>query len=278
MSQPLRPSHLIKPKTGPDDPELQETLLEGLQQVAPDDIVQLCEELHLRRQRLLPLIGTLASGVAPATSSIQELATAVTATRKQATAAQELLQRLVDGQTLVTLLADDLRDPFGRSAEQITTPVETRLRTFLIACGRTDRRLALELGTGLLHLAAPRRYWLWTRWLWDIEHGTGILPLLASSTRVLQGDDVGMLYRQLGAVIALGTELGHNSGLLSRQLADDPEYGPFATDAFLAIAYSIYLYGITNWRLSREFNRLLPSLPDLARRLLGLPRPTLAGR
>ncbi|GBD19668.1 hypothetical protein HRbin28_00101 [bacterium HR28] len=275
MSQPLRPSHLIKPKTGPDDPELQETLLEGLQQVAPDDILQLSRELQTRRQRLLPLLATLVSGAPVEASTTSEIATAVTATRRQAEAAHKLLARLVGCQELSILLAGELSDPSRLSPEHGTGPVEERLRTFLMACGQTDRRLALELATGLLHLAAPRRYWLWTRWLWDIQHGTGILPLLASSTRALQGDDIGMQYRQLGAVIAMGTELGRNSGLLPRELADDPESGPFATDAFLAIAYSIYLYGITNWRLSREFNRLLPSLPDLARRLLGLPRPAL---
>ncbi|MBO9351461.1 MAG: hypothetical protein J7449_08260 [Thermomicrobium sp.] len=70
----------------------------------------------------------------------------------------------------------------------------------------------------------------------------------------------------------MGTELGRNSGLVAHDLADDPELGPFVTDAFLALAYSVYLYGITNWRLSREFNRLLPPLPQLARRLLGLGR------
>lgn len=273
MSQPLRPSHLIKPKTGPDDPELQETLLEGLQQVAPDDILQLSRELQARRQRLLPTLTTLVLST-PGEASMMEIATAVTATRRQAEAAYTLLARLVGCQELSTLLAGELVDPSRLSSEHVTGPVEERLRTFLLACGQTDRRLALELATGLLHLAAPRRYWLWTRWLWDVQHGTGILPLLASSTRALQSDDVGAQYRQLGAVMAMGTELGRNSGLLPREVADDPEHGPFATDAFLAVAYSVYLYGITNWRLSREFHRLLPSLPDLARRLLGLPRRT----
>lgn len=119
---------------------------------------------------------------------------------------------------------------------------------------------------------SPWHYWLWTRWLWDARYGTGILPLLASSSHALEGQSIGVQYRQLRPLIALGAELGRNSGLICADLADDPHIGPFATDAFLAIAYSVYLYGITNWRLSREFNRLLPSVPQLARRLLGLPK------
>lgn len=263
MSQPLRPSHLIKPKTGPDDPELQETLQEGLQQVAPDDIVQLTTELLARRQRLLPTVFALASGSPCEPETLHALANSLAPTAKQAQAAAGLLQHLLSCEALPNLLTEE-------------APVEERLRHFLTACGTADRRLALETATGLLHLATPRRYWLWTRWLWDVEHRTGILPLLASTTHALQGEDVGIQYRHLGALVAMGAELGRNSGLLSAELADDPERGPFATDAFLAIAYSVYLYGITNWRLSREFNRLLPSLPDLARRLLGLPRPARA--
>ena len=47
---------------------------------------------------------------------------------------------------------------------------------------------------------------------------------------------------------------------------------PFANSAFLACAYSVYLYGTTSWRLSSEFNNLLPSLPNMARKLLGLKK------
>ncbi|GBD18091.1 hypothetical protein HRbin27_00582 [bacterium HR27] len=263
MSQPIRPSHLIKPKTGPDDPELQETLHEGLRQVAPDDVVQLTHELLARRERLLPALAVLASGSRPAPPLEQQLVAALAVTSKQARAAESLLQQLSASTVLPILLSD-------------TRPVEERLVRVVTGCGAVDQRLALEVATGLLHLLAPGQYWLWTRWLWDIRHNTGILPLLASSTHAVQADDIGTQYRQLGAVIAIGAELGRNSGLLPSPLADDPERGPFATDAFLAIAYSVYLYGITNWRLSREFNRLLPPLPDLARRLLGLPRPARA--
>jgi len=259
MSQPLRFSHLVKPKIGPEDPELVETLREGLEQVSPDDVTAIAQELVARRRRLAGLVEAVAGGRELDTSSdCAELARALTATQRQAS--------MLCGWVVTTPVRVALPSLFWEEE-----PVEMRLDRFLADCGRVDRRLALEFATGLLHLRVPARYWLWTRWLWDIEHGTGILPLLASSTHALEAPGIGARYRQLRPLVAMGAELGQDSGLLRPALLDDPEIGPFAVDAFLAAAYSVYLYGITNWRLSREFNRLLPSLPDLARRLLGLP-------
>ncbi|MCX2726777.1 hypothetical protein OO015_04615 [Thermomicrobium sp. 4228-Ro] len=258
MKQPSRPSHLIKPKTGPEDPELQETLLEGLGQVAPDDVEAIATELAARRERLAPLVDAVTSGGAGEPDFWHELTRAVTATARQAEALCDPAASERTRAALPLLVAEGM-------------PVEERLEAFIARCG-LDTRLALELATGVLHLRAPWHYWLWTRWLWDARYGTGILPLLASSSHALEGQSIGVQYRQLRPLIALGAELGRNSGLICADLADDPHIGPFATDAFLAIAYSVYLYGITNWRLSREFNRLLPSVPQLARRLLGLPK------
>jgi hypothetical protein len=64
------------------------------------------------------------------------------------------------------------------------------------------------------------------------------------------------------------------TGLLVPQLMNDARRAPFASSAFLSCAYGVYLYGTTGWRLSRDFNGLLPPLPKLARRLLGLPKMT----
>jgi hypothetical protein len=55
-------------------------------------------------------------------------------------------------------------------------------------------------------------------------------------------------------------------------LAADEQRAAFANSAFLACAYGVYMYGSTAWRLNRDFNDLLPSLPNMARRLLGLPK------
>ncbi|MNC94329.1 hypothetical protein D3C83_111550 [compost metagenome] len=44
-------------------------------------------------------------------------------------------------------------------------------------------------------------------------------------------------------------------------------------DVFLACVYSVYMYTVLRLRMTQEFNRIVPELPDLVRRLLGVYRP-----
>ena len=46
--------------------------------------------------------------------------------------------------------------------------------------------------------------------------------------------------------------------------------GPFALDVFLAAVYGVYLYTTLRMRMTREFNQVVPPLPELTRRLLGV--------
>jgi hypothetical protein len=46
--------------------------------------------------------------------------------------------------------------------------------------------------------------------------------------------------------------------------------GLFGTDVLLAAVYGVYMYTVLQMRLTREFNRVVPTLPDLVRRLLGV--------
>ena len=39
---------------------------------------------------------------------------------------------------------------------------------------------------------------------------------------------------------------------------------------FLAAVYGVYMYTVLRMRMTREFNQLVPQLPDLIRRLLGI--------
>jgi hypothetical protein len=135
-----------------------------------------------------------------------------------------------------------------------------------------DTRLALELATGLLHNTFPKDNWLWTRWLWDPTTGTGILPLLAGSSHNLLATNIADGYARVGAVTAMSMKFAEGTGLWTDELMNNEKRAPFANSAFLACAYGVYMYGSTSWRLSRDFNELLPSLPNMARRLLGLPK------
>ena len=44
----------------------------------------------------------------------------------------------------------------------------------------------------------------------------------------------------------------------------------FGADVFLASVYAVSMYTLLRMRMSREFNRVVPALPDLVRRLLGV--------
>ena len=108
--------------------------------------------------------------------------------------------------------------------------------------------------------------------MWDPTTGTGILPLLAGSTHNLLADNLADGYARVGAVTAMSMKFAEGTGLVIDELTGVEPRASFANSAFLACAYAVYMYGSTSWRLSRDFNGLLPSLPNMARRLLGLPK------
>src|SRR5512134_3578510 len=97
--EPQRQSHIIKQKTGPDDPELQATLHEALSQVSPEDVITLADELVERQARLF---SGLENDPAKLASSFADIAFASTHTRANArTIADYFAQR--DCSTLIEL-------------------------------------------------------------------------------------------------------------------------------------------------------------------------------
>lgn len=253
--EPQRQSHILKQKTGPDDPELQKTLQESLAQVAPEDVVAIADELAERQTRLFR---SFEFASASRTSSFAEIASAVTHTKANA-------------RTITNYFAQSDPSTF-KELQTGKAPTPVRVARFAEKLNALDTRLALELATGLLHNTAPQENWLWTRWLWDPTTGTGILPLLAGSTHNLLAANLADGYARVGVVTAMSMKFGEGTDLFSPELVGDPRRAPFANSAFLACAYAVYMYGTTSWRLSRDFNELLPSLPNMARRLLGLPK------
>src|SRR5512143_1074005 len=87
--EPQRQSHIIKQKTGPDDPELQATLQEALAQVSPEEVVAIADELAERQARLFHRVWIFhgeawkADATMLASSSV-DIAYAVTHTRANA--------------------------------------------------------------------------------------------------------------------------------------------------------------------------------------------------
>ncbi len=261
MALPQRQSHIVTQKTGPDDPILEETLQEALKQVSSDDVIAIADELAERHTRLfLDLQADSPQGAVPAklASAFPDIAGAVTHTRANARIITNHFAQS-DYAIFNELLHGD-------------KPTSIRVAAFVEKLNALDTRLALELASGLLHNTSPNEHWLWSRWLWDPTTGTGILPLLAGSTHNLLADDLADGYARVGAVTAMSMKFAEGTGLWTDELLSNEKRAQFANSAFLACAYNVYLYGTTSWRLSREFNNLLPSLPNMARKLLGLKK------
>lgn len=138
--------------------------------------------------------------------------------------------------------------------------------------GRFDDVLAefpdqgFDLPGELLHFTYPDRYWLWTRWMWDPRIETGSLRLVSMEELELTGRDRGETYLRVGEAVAFVHETGRAVGFTSSGPA------PFAVDVFLACVYGVYVYTVLRMRMTQEFNKVVPDLPDLVRRLLGVYR------
>jgi hypothetical protein len=132
--------------------------------------------------------------------------------------------------------------------------------------------VAADLPGELLHFLDPSRYWLWTRWMWDPDAGTGALALVTMDEAELDAGDGaagrGQTYLALGRPVAFVEETGKAAGFT------DLGPGMFGTDVFLAAVYGVYLQTVVGMRMSKEFTSILPSLPELTRRLLGVHHAT----
>ena len=121
-----------------------------------------------------------------------------------------------------------------------------------------------DLPGELLHFTYPERYWLWTRWMWDPRTETGALRLVTADEVDLIGDRRGTTYLKVGQAVAFVEATGKAVGFTA--MGD----GLLGIDVFLAAVYGIYMYTVLRMRMTQEFNRIVPPLPDLVLRLLGI--------
>jgi hypothetical protein len=127
-----------------------------------------------------------------------------------------------------------------------------------------EENIFCDLGSELLHFTDPHQYWLWTRWIWDPKAGTGAMPLITVDEVDLHGLTVGETYLKLGVATSFVRATGTAAGF------SDIGAGPFGIDVFMACVYAIYMYTTLRLRMTQEFNKVVPELPQLIRRLLGL--------
>lgn len=156
--------------------------------------------------------------------------------------------------------------PLARAVQELLwdqAPVDERFEAFDAVCAPVAA-LAADLPGELLHFCRPDQYWLWTRWMWDPHVGTGALPLVTMEGVELEGAGRGETYLLVGRAVAFVAQTARAAGFTAAQ------DGPFAIDVFLAAVYGIYMYTVLRMRMTQEFTRLVPELPALVRRLLGV--------
>jgi hypothetical protein len=103
--------------------------------------------------------------------------------------------------------------------------------------------------------------------MWDPRTQTGSLALVTEDDYDLDAPNRGEGYLRVGEAVAFVSETGKQVGFTA--------LGPglFGTDVFLACVYAVYMYTVLRLRMTQEFNKIVPELPDLVRRLLGVHRP-----
>ncbi len=148
-------------------------------------------------------------------------------------------------------------------------PPAERLERFLSRVGGLEPAMILSLATEVLHFTTPSRYWLWTYWIWHPDKGNGALALVIQDEIDLRADSPGAIYMNVGRATALVNAKGYGEGFTFAGA------GLFGTDVFLACVYSVYMYTVFRVRLSQEFNRILPELPELVQRMLGVQRASV---
>lgn len=124
--------------------------------------------------------------------------------------------------------------------------------------------VAADLPGELLHFLDPGRYWLWSRWMFDTDTDTGALRLVTMDEVDLDAGDPGETYLAVGRALAFVEETGKAAGFTSMGA------GLFGSDVFLAAVYGVYMHTVLRMRMTNEFTNVVPPLPDLVRRLLGV--------
>lgn len=145
-----------------------------------------------------------------------------------------------------------------------TRSLDERFEAFCARLAAVPRVAPFDLASELLHYTEPERYWLWTRWMWDPETARGALSLVTMDEVALGGAGLGETYRRVGQAVAFVHATGRAAGFtrIGRE--------PFGASVYLACVYCVYVYTAVRLRLTQEFNQVIPPLPELCRRFLGV--------
>lgn len=236
-----------------DTQSAEEFMRETLENVSRDELISVAALLDAKSAGFAGLVGSPGQARQLPRDDLRRLLRSVFATRRRADAILDDI-----GPARLGAAIDDLVHGAGL--------VTDRFVAFDEVLGAHPEP-GFDLPSELLHFTAPDRWWLWTRWMWDPRAGTGSLPLVTTEDFDLAAPDRGEGYLRVGEAMAFVNETGKAVGFTNLGS------GLFGADVFLACVYSVYMYTVLRLRMTQEFNRIVPELPDLVRRLLGVYRP-----
>ncbi len=229
-----------------------EFMRETLEKVSSDDLIAIAGLLERKRAIFAGLLGRPGQARSLPRDDLRRVLRCIFATRKKADA-------ILDGvgpERLAAGIDDLLHSP---------DLLPDRFRAFdLLTVDFPDP--GFDLPGEILHFTDPDSYWLWTRWMWDPRIETGSLRLVTDEEFDLSTANRGDGYLRVGEALAFVNETGKAVGFTAMGA------GLFGADVFLACVYAVYMYTVLRLRMTQEFNRIVPELPDLVRRLLGVHR------
>jgi hypothetical protein len=181
-----------------------------------------------------------------------------------------LLRSVFSTRRHVTRLYEEVgAAPLARRISELLAgpdPLQARFQAFVDALAPLPEPMRYDLASECLHFTDPGRHWLWTRWVWDPATRTGALPLVTMADYALDGGSAGATYLRVGEAMAFVHETGQAAGFTRFGAGD------FGVDVYLACVYGVYVFTTVRLRMTQEFNRVIPALPELCRRLLGVHR------
>ncbi len=233
-----------------DKQSAKDFMLETLSRITVEELEQIQADLDSKVERMQAHVEEAVTGRFTR-QSLQGLLRCVFATRRRAKRIQAHYSAEYFAQRIARLLEED-------------PPVEQRFQTFFNAFPKIDPSLRYDLTSEILFFSRPKHYWLWTRWIWDPRTRTGSLPLVLMEPLHLEGQTEGEIYRKVGEAIQSLQEIGR-----SREIPSFLQ-SPFGVYTYLACVYVIYTYTVLRMRMTQEFNKVMPQLPEFTRRLLGI--------
>lgn len=232
-----------------DVPTARELLEAAHSRITREEIAQVVELLEAKARGFRARLG------------VEAIATADEATLREVLRSIFVSRRRV-GAIFGPRPAEELRETIAQLLHG-DAPAGERVEAF---CGRVDLPApsAVELAGELLHFCDPEHSWLCSRFIYNADTRTGALPLLVSEDYDLEGDGTGTTYERIGAAMRSVDASAEASSFRPQG------GGALGTDVFLACVYGVYMNTVLGLKMSQEFNALIPPLPQLARRLLGV--------